>query len=321
MTTIGFDVSKKELVGARVNQSGALKESYTIANTTEAIAVFLDGLLIDQRRLRIASEATAEYHRLLAQECLARGIPFALINPIMTKQFTRATVRKKKTDASDALIIAKLALQGEGTLVTRESFLAFKTIVRTAAKLGRMTQMLNLMERRIAAVFPQETILRAALSEPSETLIRSIKDLRHEIALALDQKSAALLASIPGIGPTITATLIAEIGDVRRFPSGKALVAYAGLDPRVRQSGVSLNKNTHLTKRGSPYLRRAVYIAASIAQRHHEELKIYFQKKRNEGKGYKEATIATARKLLYRVYAVWKRGTPYETIRYPQPVA
>lgn len=117
--------------------------------------------------------------------------------------------------------------------------------------------------------------------------------------------------SIPGIGKIIAATFIAEIENIQRFDNQKALVAYAGLDPKVRQSGYTLKRNTRLTKRGSPYLRRTAYLAASVAQRYDVELKEYYEKKRGEGKRYKEATVANARHILNRVYAVWQRGDPY----------
>ena len=96
-----------------------------------------------------------------------------------------------------------------------------------------------------------------------------------------------------------------------RFKSGKQLVAYAGLDPKVKQSGASLARNTAITKRGSPYLRRALFIAASVAQRYDPDLKAYYEKKRAEGKHYSPATIANARHIAHRVLAVLKRGTPY----------
>ena len=121
-----------------------------------------------------------------------------------------------------------------------------------------------------------------------------------------------LLMSIPRIGVTIAPTLIAEIGDITRFKDPKALIAYAGLDPRVRQSGYSLQRNTRLTKLGSPYLRRALYLAATIAQRHEPQYMTTFDKKRAEGKRYKEATIVNARKILNCVYAVWTSNTPYQ---------
>lgn len=126
-----------------------------------------------------------------------------------------------------------------------------------------------------------------------------------------DHTLQRLLMSIPGIGIIIAPTLITKIGDIGRFPSGKSLAAYAGLDPKVKQSGQSLHHNTKITKRGSPYLHQSLYIAACIAARHDPELKKYWQKKTVEGKRYKEATVTTVRKILYRVYTVWKRGTPY----------
>jgi transposase len=128
MTIIGFDISKNELVGVRINKTSHLQESYAIENTRSAITDFLDALTERSHKILVASEATAEYHRTLALECLTRNIPFRLLNPITTKQFTHATVRKKKTDLSDALVIAKRALQGEGTLLTEESFSTFASV-------------------------------------------------------------------------------------------------------------------------------------------------------------------------------------------------
>ena len=144
-----------------------------------------------------------------------------------------------------------------------------------------------------------------------ETLEAGIKRLRKTAINQTDERLTKLLASIPGISKTLSAVLIAEIGDINRFSSAKSLVAYSGLDPKVRQSGKTLKRNTHLAKRGSPYLRRTAYLAASIDQRHDSELRTYYEKKREEGRRYKEATVANARHILHRVYAVWKRGAPY----------
>jgi len=83
------------------------------------------------------------------------------------------------------------------------------------------------------------------------------------------------------------------------------------LDPKIRQSGHCLNNQGKLTKRGSPHLRQALFVAASVARMHDPELKAYYEKKRSEGKKYTVAVCATARKLIYRIYIVWKRQTPY----------
>jgi len=313
MTVIAFDVGKKELVGVRTNKNGSVREKYVVANEPNAIDEFLQKAKEKYTRLTVASEATADYHRCLAQKSLAFNIPFRLVNPLLTKQFTRATIRKKKTDLTDAHIIAKLVLQGEGGLLLRESLDPLKSLNRTVSKVNRLAGILAaIISRFEERSSPQlsKAVLKE-LEKPFGTLRRTVKTLRGYLTEKVDQNLKTLLMSLPGIGETLAVTFITEIGDIRRFPSSKSLVAYAGLDPKVKQSGIGLKRNTCLTKRGSPYLRRAAYIAAYIAKRCDPELKIYFQKKRQEGKFYKEATVATARKILFRLFAVWKRGTPY----------
>lgn len=312
MTIIGFDVSKNELIGTRINKRALPLELYSLPNEREALRAFLEKASKQHPRLLVASEATAEYHRILSEEAVRLSIPFRLINPILTKQFTRATIRKQKTDQSDALIIAKLALQGEGSLMTSEALNPVITINRVAHKLVRLRSMASAINQRLERVFPEEIMVRDILNAPISALTEAVTMLRNDIAKRTDPRLLSLLESIPGVGPTLAMTLINEIGSIQRFSSVKALIAYAGLDPRVRQSGISLRRNTKITKRGSPYLRRAAYIAAYIAARHDSELRIYFEKKILEGKRYKEATVAVARKILARVYAVWKRGTPYQ---------
>jgi len=310
MTIICFDVSKDELVGVRINQRAAIKETYTLPNTEGAISSFLEEVHASHPRLTVGSEATAEYHRPLALACLARTIPFRLVNPLVTKQLTQVTIRKQKTDATDAFLIAKAVLQGAGTLVTHDSFAPGKVLNRTAVKLSHIAGALLRMERRLreteAGAGVAETLI--ALREQAEETMRAAQ---REARASLDPGCSTLLQSIPGIGPTLSTAFLTELMPIERFPTQKGLVAYAGLDPRVKQSGVSMKRNTHLTKRGSPVLRRAAYLAASIAQRCDPELKAYYEKKRSEGKRYREATIANARHILYRIYAVWKRGTPY----------
>ncbi len=310
MIYIGIDVAKDSLVGVRIDKSSCVKETYTLINNPETIKHFLDAITKKWKRITIGSEATGYYHQVLALACLDREIPFRLLNPIITNQFTRATVRRRKTDLSDAFVIAKLVMQKEGTLLTQEMFTKSKPAMRTAVKLNQIEQMLHLMQQKLAMT-DMDTSLIEQLGLCQKQLQESQIVFRDFAQTMVDRKLQKLLMTIPGIGITIATTLIAEIGDIKRFPSGTCLVSFCGLDPRIKQSGGSLHHNTHLTKRGSPNLRRSMFLAASIAQRYDIELKTYFEKKRTEGKFYKEATVANARKLLYRIYAVWTRGTPY----------
>jgi transposase len=311
MTIIGFDVARDEIVGVRIDRSTAIKERCVIGNNSREITALIHRLQNTKQRLLAACEATAEYHLVLAKICVEAGVTFRLLNPILTKQFTRSTIRKRKTDLTDAHIIAKLALQGEGTVIQSSYFSPVKAIARTSLKLGRVRQTVYLIAERYRHHVPDEIELRQQLDKCLVILEESIALFRHKTALAIDPATARLLQSVPGIGPTIVGSLIAEIGEIERFRTAKALVAYAGLDPKVKQSGASLNHNTSLTKRGSAPLRRNLFIAATIAQRCDRELKDYYDKKRQEGKRYKEATIAVARKLIHRIYAVWKRQKPY----------
>jgi transposase len=310
MQIIGIDVAKDSLVGVRIDRSGGVKETFTVINNEETIEQFLDTVTKKWKRIGMGSEATGYYHQALALACLNREIPFRLLNPIITKQFTRATVRKRKTDLSDAFVIAKLVMQGEGTLITKGMFSPGKPAIRTAVKLNQMENMLVLMQQKLQLIGMDESLIKE-LHHCQKELQNSQKVFRSFAGDTVDKKLQSLLMSIPGIGITIATTLILELGDISRFRDGESLVAFTGLDPRVKQSGIGLHHNTHLTKRGSPYLRRTLFLAASIAQRCDVELKTYYEKKRNEGKFYKEATVANARKLLYRIYAVWKRQTPF----------
>lgn len=317
MTIIGFDTSKTELVGARIDKRALLKASFSLVNEPAAIAAWLDSTASQYAPLTVACEATADYHRELMKQCLDRAIAFKLINPILTKQFTRATIRKQKTDATDAWIIAKLALQGEGALATVDMLDPRISITRLAVKLQRMASLGMAVNARFRRIFPEEQEVATLLDRQACYLQESVDRIRTIITRRSDPGLLNLLYSLPGIGPALAPIFITEIRNIHRFTTAKSLAAYAGLDPKVKQSGLHLKHNTKLTKRGSPHLRRAAYIAAQIARQHDPELKTYFERKRAEGKYYKEAMAAVSRKLLYRIYAVWKRGTPYQ-MRNPQ---
>lgn len=120
------------------------------------------------------------------------------------------------------------------------------------------------------------------------------------------------LTTIPGVGHVLAATIRAEVGVIDRFPSCRALVAYAGLDPSVFASGQFLGKRQHLSKRGSPYLRRALCLATHTACLRNPDLNAYLQHKLAEGTPHKAALVATACKLLARISIILKEGRPVE---------
>ena len=126
-----------------------------------------------------------------------------------------------------------------------------------------------------------------------------------------------LLLSIPGVGPVTALTILSEIDDIRNFKSSKQLVAYAGLDPSVHQSGKFIAGRCKISKRGTPYLRKALYQATVSGVAKHKygiynpSLYDYYKTKVDQGKPVKVAIIASCHKLLRIIYAMLKNGEMY----------
>ena len=142
-------------------------------------------------------------------------------------------------------------------------------------------------------------------------LDKQIEALDIEIMKYYEQ-FGCYLHTIPGIGIIGAATILAEIGDISRFKNSSALVAFAGIDPTVRQSGEFNSTHNHMSKRGSPYLRHAIFLAATTCSFHNSPLNAYYKKKRDQGKHHLTATGAVARKLTTVIYAVLRDSKPYE---------
>ncbi|MGH7234451.1 MAG: IS110 family transposase, partial [Candidatus Saccharimonadales bacterium] len=309
MFTLGFDVAKDHLDGALVNRSMQLKARFQVGNTNSEITRLLKQIRSKHPKLNIGCEATGPYHLVLLKVCLELDLPVRVLNPLMTKQYTRSTIRGRKTDNDDALAIARLITRGEGSLASKSSLAPAKYYVRLATKITEQKQALSLQQKFLERVgeLPTDNVFKPAIEE----LDNLIANLRQLAAAVVDEDMARLLTSIVGIGPVVATSICAEIGDIHRFPSARQLIAYAGLDPRVKQSGTTLKRNTKLTKRGSPELRRSLFLAANTARRYDPELQAYYQKKRDQGKAYTPTTIAVSQKLCTRIYAVLTRGTPY----------
>jgi transposase len=146
--------------------------------------------------------------------------------------------------------------------------------------------------------------IRLLISKEIKTIDRRVGSLAADLQ--------TLLRSIPGIGTTTAALLVAYVGDIRRFDVPEKLVAYVGIDPRVKQSGTSIHGKGYITKRGNELLRHTLFQCAFIAKRRNPSFAAYYQKKRKEGKHHTSILCALERKLVHCIWAVWKRGTPYE---------
>jgi len=314
---LGCDVAKSKLDVSLVNEQGVEQWIDKIPNEAGALTSFLltvAGHYVDDK-ITCVVEATGTFHNALLETTMALGIPCLVYNPLLTKQGIKSSVRGKKTDRTDALLIARMGLRGEGRLHKPEPYMTTKYYVRSQQRLGDYGVALKLHREHTKSVLGDE-MSRAAqeLLENIQTQIKLaraqfVKDTIATAPTGLVRR----LQTIPGVGPYVACSIIGEIQTIERFSSAKALTAYAGLDPVIRQSGHSLNYTGRLTKRGLTYLRRSIFIAASVARQHDPYFRAIYERRRAEGKSYTAAVCIVARKLLSIVRAVWLYEQDYDS--------
>ena len=149
-----------------------------------------------------------------------------------------------------------------------------------------------------------------ALIEQISFIENQVKETESEISNIM-RKLDSPITTITGIGNVTGAAIISEIGDISKFDNPRKLVAFAGLDATVTQSGEFEASHNVMSKRGSPYLRKAIFQAALIASFHDPVLSVYYQKKKAEGKHHLTCVGAVARKMCNIIYAVLKNNQPY----------
>lgn len=192
-----------------------------------------------------------------------------------------------------------------------------------SANLDELTALLTRASRgRLGQAKAQDSLGSQALGQVARFELRALLDqiafLEQHVA-AVEQEVEAPMATIEqhltdikGISAVLAASLLAEIGDVSRFSRLENLVAYAGIDPTIFSSGEFTASESHMSKRGSPYLRRALWLAAVSTSRWNPDLQAYLHRRLEEGKPYRVVMGAIARKLLARIYVILKENRPYE---------
>lgn len=157
----------------------------------------------------------------------------------------------------------------------------------------------------------------------STLLLLYLKQLRSltDGAAALETRIAELysqfdstLTSISGVGPVLGAVILSEIRDISCFSSADKLAAYAGIDPRVKQSGETTATGVHMSKRGSPYLRRAIWMASASAVQHDPMFRAYYEKKAAEGLRYMNIIGHVTRKMASVIFAIMRDNKLYQPV-------
>lgn len=256
-------------------------------------------------------EATGRYDEALRQALARQGVAFSRVNPARARDFARATGQLAKTDSLDAMMLAAMAQ----TL----SPAAFKP----ASPEGRDLAALQLRRDQLVSMRAEEKTRREALSDAGIlTSINRHIDLLSEDIAAIDGKiaklqaahppfsrAAALLRSVPGIGPVASSVLIALMPELGNC-SPQEIAALAGLAPFNADSGTMRGKRC--IRGGRRRVRIALYMAAVVASRGNSAAAACYRRLIAKGKPPKVALIAVARKILITANAVIRDQRPYQ---------
>jgi transposase len=303
---VGIDVSKDRLDVA-VLPGG---EAFAVARNAAGI----DDLVARLKPLApraIALEATGGYESVVVASLAAVGLPAVVVNPAQVRAFAQALGKRAKTDRIDALVIARF-VQATNPKIRPLPDAATQRLADLVAR-----------RRQIIAMMVAERQRKARLTESRlhKSITRLLKALQVELseidaAIGEDVSNSPawrekedLLASVPGVGPVIARTLIAEMPELGTLDR-RQIAALAGLAPWTRQSGQW--KGRSFIGGGRASVRSVLFMGAITAIRRNARLKAFRDKLVNAGKPKMVALIAVARKLLIMLNAMLRDGKKWQ---------
>lgn len=303
--SVGIDVSKAELVIS----APSVKERWTSETTPEALAALVERVAALAPNI-VVLEATAGYDVPVAVACAAAGLPVAVVNPRQIRSFAQAIGRTAKTDAIDADVIAAF-----GERVRPEPRpLPDAATQALAALVARRRQLLEMLQAERQRLEQATTnAVRRDLRNHIRWLERRVSDVDDEMNTRIQQSPVwrakeDLLRSVPGIGPAVSRTLLAELPELGQLDR-RTIAALVGVAPFNRDSGRFRGKRMIWGGRSS--VRRALYMAALVAARYNAPLRTFYQRLRTAGKPGKVALVAVMRKLLTTLNAMIKNQQPW----------
>ncbi|CAA9430735.1 MAG: hypothetical protein AVDCRST_MAG74-3680 [uncultured Pyrinomonadaceae bacterium] len=313
-TALGIDIAKLKFDVCLIKPSGRAKHK-VFANTQhgfEQLVAWLNSHQVSE--LHACLEATGTYGEALALFLHDAALVVSLVNPAAVRAFANAGLSRTKTDKVDAELIARfcLAQQPKAWQPPAPERRELQALVR---RLESLTEMRVAEENRLSSGTLTAAV-RHSLQQHIAYLVEEIKQtealIRQHIHNHPDLKEQSdLLDSIPGIGETTAALLLAEIVNLKQYTSARQVAAYAGLVPRERRSGSSVSGRTCLSKIGNARLRKALYFPAITALRCSDFFKAWADGLRTRGKSKMSVIGAAMRKLIHLAYGVIKTGKPF----------
>jgi transposase len=304
---IGIDVSKARLDMA-VRPSG---ERESISNDEAGIKTLVErmgGL----RPVLIVLEASGGLERKVTRALASAELPVVVVNPRQVRDFAKATGRLAKTARMDAEV---LALFGEAVRPALRP-LADEVLLELRALIARRRQITEMIvaerNRLCGASRAVQKRIDAHIRWLEAELDRADKDLDQSIRQSpIWQENQDLLRSVPGVGPVISRTLLAELPELGRL-NRKQIAALVGVAPLNRDSGTLKGRRTIWGGRAT--VRAALYMAALVASRRNSVIRTFYKRLCNAGKAPKVALVACMRKLLTILNAMIKHKTRWSEI-------
>jgi transposase len=312
---LGIDVAKDSF-DVQLLRSDAPAETAQFDNTRagfQKLARFLKKRRV--QTLHACLEATGRYGEELALFLYQQQFSVSVVNPYRIKAYATSQLQRNKTDRLDAALIADFCRTQQPPLWTPPppEWWELRQLVRHLEDLQQDRQRQH--NRQLAGSLP--LLVQANLTEQLTLLDTQIAQVKRQIDDHLNQhpdlkRQADLLDTIPGLGRLTIAKLLAEFRDLSAFASVKQLVAFAGLNPRHRQSGTSVRGATTISKLGCASIRAALYMPAVVAKRFNPLLRTFALRLESRGLRPLQVVVAVMRKLLHLVYGVLKSGRPFD---------
>lgn len=308
---LGIDIAKRKFDVALL-VGGKLKHKVCPNNHEGfvALSAWLARQGVD--KVHACMEATGAYGEALAAYLHDNGHVVSIVNPARIKGFAQSELSRTKTDKADAALIGRFcqAMNPEPWAPAPPHVRELQALVR---RLDALHGMLNQENNRLDGA---ASVVAPSIVEHIDYLKRTIEDTRRGINGHIDRHpdlkgKRDLLDTIPGIGETTTAVILAELR-LENFTDARKMAAFTGLVPRQRISGSSVRGKTMLSKIGNSRIRKAFYMPAIVAKRYNPVVAAFCERLALAGKSKMAVIGAAMRKLVHIVFGVLKSGKPFD---------
>ena len=302
---VGIDVAKPHLDVAL-----STGEVFRLAHDDAGLSALVERLRPLAPAL-VVLEATGGLQVRAAAQLAAAGLPVAVVNPRQVRDFARATGQLAQTDRLDARAIARFAqaVRPEPRPLEDEDALHLKALV---ARRRELVALRTAEKNRLAGAGPPQVraSIRAVIALVDDQLVDLDGDLDRAVKQSpLWRTAEELLRSVPGVGPTLARTLLAELPELGRL-TRRQIASLVGVAPLARDSGLMRGRRT--VWGGRAPVRSVLYMATLAAVRVNPQLRAAYRRLRDAGKAAKVALVACMRRLICTLNAILRDNSPYK---------